>query len=104
MLLLLSWTSRSFVFLNFSVQTSLTIDSCRNIYVKMSIQNLYEKIILVWKNHTSMVISMWKKSIAGKQSKSETGGKKMKAFKVISLKYTEVPTCQSPDFSVKIYF
>ena len=49
-----------------------------------------------------------KKSIAGKQSKSETGGKKMKGFKVISqvisLKYTEVPTCQSPGFSVKIYF
>lgn len=45
-----------------------------------------------------------KKSIAGKQSKSETGGKKMNGFKVISLKYTEVPTCQSPGFSVKIYF
>lgn len=32
----------------------------------------------------------------------------MKGFKVISqvisLKYTEVPTCQSPGFSVKIYF
>lgn len=51
-----------------------------------------------------MECQLKKKFIAGKQNKRETGGKKMKGFKVISLKYTEVPTWQSRDFSVERCF
>lgn len=45
-----------------------------------------------------------KKIIAEKQNKSETVGKKIKGFNAISLKHTEVLTCQFPDFSFEGYF